>query len=1604
MAVFKPNNFYPYQQESDMESLDGNIFSCQINTDGNLVSGAKLKILSAIDNTELYENIYQFEYENITEDNTEKIRTPYKNRDIAEMEVLPYQIYPEYKEENENGIINKTCILSDIKFQSLCDSDVSYEYKIHMCPYNFFLVKKNKLSLFKIKAKLIDINGVVTLEDIDFSNFQILASETQDNSFSIYFNDVSVFEKHYNELSSGVYSDIFYYIVLKNNYDYFWNVRLYEHYFNNSFDKGTLVTDGYITGSTKNVLWYNDTINGQIEGIKNYVKKDNYVEVVADDNNSDVFLDQIIDGKTMRGTIKQTEVSKNIEIQILKGTKERMFTDLVYDGIIPQLIYTDKYEITDSGQIVAKDVGEQIWYADTNYATPEKMTTFQLSPNFVVDTRFLKETDWMFLEDVLISVENNRFVFDFSKSSIGEYVYRAVLYEERGEEYNEQYSSREDFYNDLANRPFICRGCQTHVMIKKVFQETEDEIQNYANYTDSQIETLMINNESNRYFIKVLTPAPLHADFYNITQAPTYWLKEQYSISNIYKDIDNGDLYCFNHSGNTFNAVIYTNLLCAFGVKYLYGGYIYPTSVFDTLLGSTINPFTFNMMTSDTNMGTTFINMGTTFSQEIELKNNRVYTFNSKYHVGKIGDYGLPSCDIKIDIYSKSDSTYNKTISLISDANIEYETTNILSKNFEIPSSDPSDLYGIVSVYCYQRDYYKNENCYIYDLELIENGIDLDIKVYLQDDVVDFSKKIKNMYIEFNYNNNIVWDNFKYKYLYSNVQKIEKYDTYNKTFILCDKKYQNTLIDFLEDSSFSADLKSISYKVFYKQREKIVWITYSLGYNQNINKIETQNEFDVNLKNESSVYLYPSSDKNTYNSFFGEKDTNFNVDNLYIRFPDYEGKDATGNYIKNYSDYYNAKDLTQTISYYEKNVVGTSTTYVQKTYTGNVKGPFFNSQSYFSDGLGTKNEWTNELCPLALYGSKVHEDAFKNHIIKDVDGEISGYYNKLFKVSSYDVNTGEFIIAGGLEREILSSDRYEIWKKEAIEGSDNEYDITEVISTYTRIYPEPIKLDDEVYIGVSNTLIPEGLKILNSNNNFVFIQPNINFSSDVNVNPFLVLDDTEEKLVFPYSQIVDNIKYNIVDNTIEKLDNSQWLLKYNSSSNVDLIPGMTYKLYTDWADSTPSSYFYARNLGNLELKYGELSYVNSIKNSYDFSALSYDLLMNELSDFGENIVGMDIYLLAKVHNATAQIKKYRYKIYDEDMNLLWDSLDIWDNIVEYSVRGIVKGKIYYLVLECEDEYGYEYIYSETFCSNYIVEDISNEYISVSPICSKHGIKFEIQDKYFSNQYNLSEAEDIKVYKKDSSGNSYYVNTLNRVYDKITNNDNNVKYGFIDYNVRNNEYYDYMFVFDTNITKDEELSTETCKYIASTINIKTNFDSWMIVDIIRNNETGVYEVSGDVWMFKYNLESSDIVHNTSVYSWDTLGRYGQLGYGEKGYDSSGLTCLLGDVSYYLSNDETENKKYGYHENISTSSMDMELEYNNGKANNIEKHKKWKNFCRSNNYKLLKDITGNIWIVGIMENPTTRVHIQTKEQLKVISFQWQEIMNSENISIIGKIFPN
>ena len=70
-----------------------------------------------------------------------------------------------------------------------------------------------------------------------------------------------------------------------------------------------------------------------------------------------------------------------------------------------------------------------------------------------------------------------------------------------------------------------------------------------------------------------------------------------------------------------------------------------------------------------------------------------------------------------------------------------------------------------------------------------------------------------------------------------------------------------------------------------------------------------------------------------------------------------------------------------------------------------------------------------------------------------------------------------------------------------------------------------------------------------------------------------------------------------------------------------------------------------------------------------------------------------------------------------------------------------------------------------------------------------------------------------------------------------------------------------------------------------------------VKIGRLGVSKLYQKTGDMWSFKYNLEGEELSHNISVSAMDTLGRYSKISTWTKNYDSSSITVLLGDMKEY-----------------------------------------------------------------------------------------------------------
>lgn len=582
----------------------------------------------------------------------------------------------------------------------------------------------------------------------------------------------------------------------------------------------------------------------------------------------------------------------------------------------------------------------------------------------------------------------------------------------------------------------------------------------------------------------------------------------------------------------------------------------------------------------------------------------------------------------------------------------------------------------------------------------------------------------------------------------------------------------------------------------------------------------------------------------------------------------------------------------------------------------------------------------------------------------------------LYKIIGYDSDTGEIRLENNTYRTLTNTDLYEIWERYEESGeSTTEY--------YTRRLP--LATDIEKYLKVGgevkanlpclNTKLPNG-----DNQGKLFVQPNVNMKTDENYNPMLRFETGDiVNLKYIYNEN-ENRDYLKRDKSFDKLDNSQWIV-FSDDTVYPTECGSIYSIYNGFIDSTPENYFFARPLSStIFVKYADANFFKQ-------EDVEKYLRIEDTQIFNNYVVGcLNCVFIGEYYGQTA-IKRYRYKLYDANNNLIKDSKDIYSNELLFYVNGLENNLFYTLYLEVEDQLGFKYIYNQQFMAYYtlIENEIKNQIqIKQSDIYNGIEISFSQQDFLTFADYG-----DIYVYKQKDNELYEYVTKFNMNEDTPINNSKLGKViGTIDFNIENDTVYNYVFIY--NMKNSEVPTNETIKfrmkYNVLKFKVKTCFKQWSISSLTKINDNE-YKIV-DTWNLKCNLETQEISLNNSNSKWDTMGQYAQVGIGEKFYESSSLSCLLGDVTHYsfIKSDFSVSKKNGYNE-----------KYNN-ETNNSEKLKQWKNFSRTDNLKLLQDYKGNKWIVQLVDNTNYNINLNTIEQMTTITFNWVEIMSSKFISII------
>ena len=388
----------------------------------------------------------------------------------------------------------------------------------------------------------------------------------------------------------------------------------------------------------------------------------------------------------------------------------------------------------------------------------------------------------------------------------------------------------------------------------------------------------------------------------------------------------------------------------------------------------------------------------------------------------------------------------------------------------------------------------------------------------------------------------------------------------------------------------------------YRERKQISWVENELGWNKNFIKIELEEPFTYNYKDETEFQVYLCSDQHTQTSVF--IDPNDVIERGY--------------YIEIYTP--DGQTLLET----KRKIMG----YGESTGEVRVQDPF-------------------------------------NSI--PVNGQI-------FKIYSYD-----YVTATYTEQSFTSSNK------------------------------------------VGGAPVAGTFKVVNnrwdSSKKQLFIQPNVNIKTDITNPNEIVFDNNGARVDINKTISTTVVPRKTTDTTFNPLDNSQWLLT-SGTSPTSIIPSVSpksyYKVYSDFMDTFPFSVFYARTTPTRVLQFKNANEMVGVDNP--FITVNNDTAIN-WRDVTFNTTWNQI--------EGVEVKYYHYYLYDTNGDLVIESDDIYNSIMEWTFRGLTSGtetqpEHYSIKIKIVDQYDKEFTNEASFLVYYEVEQGIIP-LDVSLNCDEHGM-------------------------------------------------------------------------------------------------------------------------------------------------------------------------------------------------------------------------------------------------------------------------------------------
>ena len=230
-----------------------------------------------------------------------------------------------------------------------------------------------------------------------------------------------------------------------------------------------------------------------------------------------------------------------------------------------------------------------------------------------------------------------------------------------------------------------------------------------------------------------------------------------------------------------------------------------------------------------------------------------------------------------------------------------------------------------------------------------------------------------------------------------------------------------------------------------------------------------------------------------------------------------------------------------------------------------------------------------------------------------------------------------------------------------------------------------------------------------------FIQPNINIKTD-ETNPPEILFENGARLALVKKTSNTVVPNKVTDITFDKLDNTQWVVKFGENVNnidINISPKTKYTVYTDFMDSMPNAIFYARRAPIMTIQYRGISDLTASENFEDVTITK--------------VTGWrDIEFKTK-WDSTTEVKYYQYFLYDEDGDLITSSEELYNSELEWSFRGFESGivktapKTYFVAVKVVDEYDKEFMTDQAQFNVYYPVEAGLVPLDVQYDCKEQGI-------------------------------------------------------------------------------------------------------------------------------------------------------------------------------------------------------------------------------------------------------------------------------------------